>query len=132
MVKFDWKNAKEVKSTAGRKSPTFSITKSAYARLNKRFRDKYELQDIKSVKMKYEEKENKVIVGFRFFDSKEDGDFSINEDSRTESLWFSVRSLFNNLNIDRKKFTPQKFTPEVINSDDERIFVIEINLKKIK
>jgi hypothetical protein len=84
--------------------------------------------------MKYEERDNKAVIGFRFFKDKKKGDFSVNEDKRTGSLWFSVRSLFNNLNIDRQKFKSKKFKPEIIPSykGEEDIFVIELNLKDIR
>ena len=76
------------------------------------------MDTVKSVRMKYEE--------------KGEGDFSVNtDDKRTKSLWFSVRSLFNTLTIDRKKFKPQKFIPEIIDSNEGKIFVIEINKKGI-
>ncbi len=129
---FNWENAREVTSTAGRKMPMFSITGNGYARINRSFKDKYKLTDIKSVKIKYNKREDKWIVGFMFFNNKEEGDFSVNEDPRTKCLWFSLRSLFNNIGIELNKFVPQKLNPEAISSDGKKIFVIELNLKERK
>lgn len=129
-IKLNWKTANKVTSTAGRNSPTFSLTKNGFGRANKRFKERNALFDVKSVSMKYEENDNKAVIGFRFFKDKKKGDFSVSEDKRTGSLWFSVRSLFNNLNIDKSKFKTKKFKPEIIKAyeGEEDIFLIEINM----
>lgn len=123
MTDYNWEKLKEVVITS-RRSPSLSISKSGYARVNSSFREKYNLKDVKGVKMRYEEIDGKVVVAFMFLTDKEG--FTVYEDERIKSLSFSVRSLMNTLGIDYRKMKTMKYSPKVQEANGKKIFIIEI------
>ncbi len=131
MVNINWeKEGEYIKPTRGKKSiPTLSFLTSGYCRTNRLFNEKHGLEDKKAVKIKVVKRDSKAIVGMMFLDTEEDGSFKIIKDDRTHSFSFSLRSLFDHLGMDYKKFEVKKFDPEIQNLNKNEIFVIEIPIK---
>ncbi|MFA6458981.1 MAG: hypothetical protein WCV79_01110 [Candidatus Paceibacterota bacterium] len=116
-------NFEEFKSTSTRFSLVISLGKAQRFYLSSSFCEKYSIQKMAGVKLLYDK--NKNAVGFRFVKDKEDGMIDI-KNLDGNSAYINAKAFLGMYDVNTEKYINRYHPKEITNSDNQKIFVIEL------
>ncbi len=113
----------ELNTGRKKKEPQISISPNKYVRFNSAFLIENELTNKEYVKIFVKRDGNKIMLGFKFLDEKENKALKVSK-NRSGSGYCSGNSLFTELNINPEKIRGKNFKPQIEELDGDNLYTI--------